>query len=74
MWEIGVGGGMDDPDDDDLDPATGRLRNVALEGHIVWRLSPVVVGGEVRRLETRYAEPLGDLTATQLNLAVGFEF
>jgi hypothetical protein len=74
MWEIGVGAGIDDPDDDDLDPAIGRLRNLAFEGHIVWRLSPVVVGGEVRRLETRYAEPLGDLSATQINVAVGFEF
>lgn len=73
MWEIGVGAGMDDPDDDDLDPATARLRNLALEGHAVWRLAPIVVGGEVRRLRTRYGS-LGDLGATQVNLAVGFEF
>jgi hypothetical protein len=32
-----------------------------------------VVGGEVRRLRTRYAS-LGDIAATQVNLAVGFEF
>jgi hypothetical protein len=73
MWELGAGAGIDDPDDDDLDPVTARLRNLALEGHAVWRLAPVVVGGEVRRLRTRYAS-LGDVAATQINLAVGFEF
>jgi hypothetical protein len=73
MWELGAGAGIDDPDDDDLNPATARLRNLALEGHAVWRLAPVVVGGEVRRLRTRYAS-LGDIAATQVNLAVGFEF
>ena len=73
MWEIGAGAGVDDPDDDDLDQATARLRNLAFEGHAVWRLAPVVVGGEVRRLRTRYGS-LGDRSATQANLAVGFEF
>lgn len=73
MWEVGAGAGVDDPNDDDLDPAIARLRNLALEGHAVWRLAPIVVGGEVRRLRTRYSA-LGDVGATQVNLAVGFEF
>lgn len=73
-WEIGAGAGIDDPDDGDLDAPAARLMNVAMEGHIVWRLAPLVVGGEVRRLRTRYPAPLGDLDATQVNLAVGFEF
>ena len=74
MWEMGAGAGIDDPDDDDLDPATARLRNLAFEGHATWRLAPVVVGGEVRRLRTRYGSAVGDVAATQVNLAVGFEF
>jgi hypothetical protein len=28
----------------------------------------------VRHLRTRYREPIGDLTATHMNLGVGFEF
>jgi hypothetical protein len=74
MWEIGGGAGLDDPDDTDLDPATARLQNLAFEGHVVWRLAPLVVGGEVRRLRTRYGAPIGDVSATQANLAVGLEF
>jgi hypothetical protein len=72
-WEIGGGGGIDDPDDDDL-AETSRLRNLALEGHVTWRKVPAVVGVEVRHLRTRYREPLGDLTATHINLGMGFEF
>jgi hypothetical protein len=33
-----------------------------------------VVGVELRHLRTRYREPVGDLTATQVNLGMGFEF
>ena len=53
-WEIGGGAGMDDPDDADLDPATQRLRNLAVEGHASWRRAPAVLGAEVRWLQTRY--------------------
>jgi hypothetical protein len=73
QWEIGGGAGIDDPDDDDLgDPS--RLRNVALEGHLTWRRLPAVVGIEVRHLRTRYRAPVDDLSATQVNLGMGFEF
>jgi hypothetical protein len=73
-WEIGAGAGIDDPDDEDLDPATQRLRNVAIEGHATWRQAPIVIGGEVRRLETRYGVNPSDVGDTHLNLALGFEF
>lgn len=72
-WELGAGIGVDDPDDDDLLPAS-RLRNTAFEGHLAWRRNPLVVGLEIREIRTRYADPLGTLSATHANLAVGFEF
>jgi hypothetical protein len=33
-----------------------------------------VVGVEVRHIQTRYGPPVGDLSATQVNLGMGFEF
>jgi hypothetical protein len=72
-WELGAGIGVDDPDDDDLLPAS-RRRNTAFEGHLAWRRNPLVVGLEIREIRTRYADPLGTLSATHANLAVGFEF
>jgi hypothetical protein len=73
QWEIGGGAGIDNPDDEDLgDPS--RFRNVAAEGHLTWRRLPAVVGVEVRHIQTRYRAPLGDLSATQVNLGMGFEF
>ena len=73
QWEIGGGGGIDDPEDEDLGDVS-RLRNVSLEGHVTWRRLPAVIGVEVRHLRTRYREPLGDLAATHVNLGMGFEF
>ncbi len=73
QWEIGGGAGIDDPDDEDLGDAS-RLRNVAVEGHVTWRKLPAVVGVEVRHLRTRYRAPADDLTATHINLGMGFEF
>jgi hypothetical protein len=72
-WEIGGGAGIDDPDDEDLLPAS-RLRNHAFEGHVTWRRLPVVLGVEVREIRTRYVAPVGTRSATHVNLAVGFEF
>jgi hypothetical protein len=73
QWEIGGGAGIDDPDDEDLGDSS-RLRNVAFEGHLTWRRLPAVVGIEVRHLRTRYRLPVDDLSATQVNLGMGFEF
>jgi hypothetical protein len=72
-WEIGGGAGIDDPDDEDLLPAS-RLRNLAFEGHLLWRRLPIVLGFEVREIRTRYAGSVGTRSATHLNLAAGFEF
>ena len=72
-WEIGGGAGIDDPDDVDLN-ADSRLRNASLEGHLLWRKAPIVLGLEVREIRTRYAPPLETLGATHINLAAGFEF
>jgi len=73
-WEIGAGAALDDPDDGVLDHTTQRLRNLAVEGHASWRQEPVVIGVEVRRLETRYGANPSDAGATHVNLALGFEF
>jgi hypothetical protein len=72
-WEIGGGAGIDDPDDEDL-AATSRQRNLAFEGHLLWRYLPLVAGLEVRELRTLYADPVGTRSATHVNLGVGFEF
>jgi hypothetical protein len=70
---LGGGVGIDDPDDEDLD-ASSRLRNTAFEGHVAWRHAPAVAGLELRRLQTDYAPPANNRSATHMNLAVGFEF
>lgn len=69
--ELGVGGGIDDPDDDDL-VAASRLRNTTFEGHVIVRHLPAVVGLEGRRIRTRYST--GTRSAAHVNLGVGFEF
>jgi hypothetical protein len=70
--ELGVGYGLDDPDDADL--GTGaRLRNAAFSVHLLTRVEPVVLGFEYRQIETRYATA-GDRRNHHLNLAAGFEF
>lgn len=71
-WELGAGLAVDDPADADLDPATQRLRNLAYEGHASWRLAPVVLGAELRRLQTRYGG--GTVSGTHVNVAIGVEF
>jgi hypothetical protein len=72
QWMFGGGGGLDDPNDADV-PATGRFRNVSVEGHVEWRPpGPLVFGFEFRRIQTRYAA--GDFAVNHLNLAAGFTF
>jgi len=69
---FGVGCGVDDPDDRDV-PLSGRLQNVACEGHVEWRPpGPLLFGFEYRRISTRYRT--GDFTASHLNLAAGYRF
>lgn len=72
QWMFGGGGGIDDPNDADV-LATGRFRNVAVEGHVEWRPpGPLVFGFEFRRLQTRYAA--GDFAVNHMNLAAGYRF
>jgi len=71
-WELGGGYGMDDPDDTDL-PATGRLKNVIIEGHLHWKPGGgLTIGAAFRRLTTTYAT--GDLSANVINLFSGVSF
>ncbi|HET6836587.1 MAG TPA: hypothetical protein VFH24_01025 [Gemmatimonadales bacterium] len=69
--ELGAGGGIDDPDDDDL-VAASRLRNTTFEGHVIVRRLPVVVGLEGRGIRTRYST--GNRSAAHVNLGIGVEF
>ena len=71
-WELGASYGLDDPRNGDLDPATARLRNETIGGHVHWRPSPLILGLEYRRIATTYGP--GKETAGHLNLAVGAEF
>lgn len=78
--EIGGGVGLDDPNDDDFDPADytttfGRTENRTFEGHIHWRPFPLVFGIEFRRMETTWGSAaLGTLINNHINVAAGFEF
>lgn len=71
-WEIGASYGIDNPDDDDLDRATQRLKNETLVGEIQWRPSPLVLGLEYRHIATTYGA--GTEKADHINLGLGAEF
>jgi hypothetical protein len=73
-WELGGSYGVDDPDDGDVVPATGRLRNEVWVAELQWRPRPLVLGAEFRWLRTRYGGGTGTVEATHLNLALGVEF
>ena len=69
---VGLGAGMDDPEDADLAPG-GRTRNVTSEFHVHWHPSgPLVVGAEWRQTKTDFT--VGSRTNQHLNLAFGFQF
>ena len=72
--ELGGGYGRDDPNDADIDPTTGVLRNLSFEGHIQWRPAPLVLGVEFRQIQTMYHGPLWALTINHFNVAAGFAF
>ncbi len=75
-WELGGGLGIDDPKDEDIDPATQRGKNTVWEVHAIWRPLPLVLGLEFRRLETEYgvSPNYKGWTANHVNLTLGFEF
>lgn len=69
---LGVGAGMDDPDDALVLPG-GRTKNTITEAHVHWRpAGPIVLGAEWRSIATEWTN--GSWTNTHLNLALGFEF
>jgi hypothetical protein len=72
--ELGASYGMDDPKDQDLDPATARLRNETVGGHIHWRPAPFILALGFRHIATTYGTAAGKQTADHLNLGVGAEF
>jgi hypothetical protein len=72
--ELGGSYGMDDPKDEDLDPATARLKNETMAGHIQWRPAPFILGLEYRHIATTYGPAVGKQTAGHLNLALGAQF
>jgi hypothetical protein len=71
-WELGASYGIDDPKDADLDPATSRLKNQTVGGHVHWRPAPLVLGLEYRHITTTFGP--GKAGAGHLNLALGAEF
>lgn len=73
--KIGGGYGVDDPENADLDSATGRRLNVSWELHCQLHVTPLLFAVEYRRLETTYADAIYNLqTANHVNVALGFEF
>lgn len=76
-WELGIGAGIDDPEDADFGTSSGRSKNVQYEAHAIWRQSPLLAGFEIRRMETTVFQPVQpDFKDSNwhFNLALGFEF
>lgn len=72
MLRFGGGCGADKPDGDALAP-TARLHNQSCSGYTILRPGgPIFIGGEFRRIDTRYAS--GTVGNNHFNLAMGFEF
>ena len=77
VLRFGGGCGADKPDEATL-PSTARLHNQSCSGYtIIHPGGPIFIGGEFRRLETRYNS--GPDTSTtyannHINVSIGFEF
>ena len=72
-WEFGGGAGLDDPDETQLPPATGRGRNLVYEGHIHYRPGGgLIIGAEFRRIETSYSS--GAQSTNHINGFAGLAF
>jgi hypothetical protein len=73
IWSTGVGCGIDDPRDEDIQNDIGRLRNAACAAYAIARPGgPVFIGAEARRMSTRYTS--GSAVNNHFNVAFGFEF
>jgi hypothetical protein len=72
IWSFGVGGGVDDPRDDDV-PLNGRIKNDAFAVYVTTHPSgPLLLSTEWRRLLTKYRP--GMQMADHFNIGFGFEF
>ena len=69
---FGGGCGLDDPDDADVLPTTGILRNFVCAGMVEWRSGPLTLGVEMRRLQTEFQT--GEFIATHVNVAAAWRF
>jgi len=73
--EVGGGYGVDNPHNADVDRVSGRTYNMTWELHGHFRVSPLVIAVEYRRIETTYYDAVYDLqTANCLNAALGLVF
>ena len=75
-WEFGANYGLDDPTGTSADQLNTafKKRNSSYGTRVQWRLAPAVVAFEDRHLATFYGGPVGERTASHLNLAMGVEF
>ena len=75
-WEVGVGFGYSNPQGTAADQANKAFKdlNTQYGGRLQWRHTPAVVAFEYRHLATTYGGPIGERSATHLNLAMGVEF
>ncbi|CAN5846158.1 hypothetical protein BH11GEM2_BH11GEM2_28380 [soil metagenome] len=71
-FRFGGGCGADKPDEASL-PLTARLHNQSCSGYTIIRPGgPIFIGGEYRRVETRYGS--GTFANNHINVSLGFEF
>ena len=72
LVKLGGGCGVDMPAEGDV-AASGRFRNQSCAGYSIIRPSgPLFIGGEVRRIDTKYTT--GSVSNFHFSLAMGFEF
>jgi hypothetical protein len=70
---VGAGYGLDDPDDDDVDPVGSKFNNAQQEVHLHWRpAGPLLFGLEWRTMSTKY--DLSNYSNSHFNFAFGFEW
>jgi hypothetical protein len=71
-WELGIGVGFDDPDDDRAE--TRPRANHTWSVHTTWRPASLVFALEYRDVRTKYGPAIGARRNGHINLAMGVEF
>jgi hypothetical protein len=71
-WELGVGAGVDNPDDDRVE--TRPRENHTWSIHTTWRPASLVFALEYRDVRTTYGPAIGVRRNGHINLAMGVEF